>query len=1167
MKTHQLNWLRLSLVALSPCAVPLLFGAEAVKLTAQESDFFEKKIRPVLVENCYKCHSKGSEKVKGGLLLDSRDGLRKGGNTGPGLVPGNPDKSMIIQAVRYTDKDLEMPPNDKKLPAAQIADLEQWVKMGAPDPRTGQDAANVWGLDKAKGKKHWAYQKVVKPKVPEAVSHSSWVQTPVDNFIVAGLVTHGLTPGPKADKVTLIRRATFDLTGLPPTIEELDAYLADNSPDAFVKVVDRLLDSPRYGERWGRYWLDVARYADTKGPVGQMDARYVYSYTYRDYVIRAFNDDLPYDQFVIQQIAADKLDLKDDKRPLAALGFLTLGSRFNNNQQDIIDDRIDVIAKGTMGMTVTCARCHDHKFDPIPTKDYYSLYGVFSSTFEPAEGPLLIPPKNDDAYMKFQRELDIRTKEYEKFRYDIRVNVRTNTISRVGEYLLAIYDFKHYSNPEGMNLGTYLNQKKRLIPEVGNWWSRCWEASTKKHDPVFAAWVEFAAIPGGRRAVADEDLTQASEVAALRQQEKAWAEKAVEIAKKIYANKEPGKPINPIIARAFVNPPTSLNQVAALYSQLFLNAELSWQNAMVAYENKKKLSSNPGPAPAGLSDPNLDQIRQVFHSRSSPAYIDQGRVEFLVGQADQNGGRDRAAYNKIIDVKERHPGSPARALVLNDNPNPGDTYVFLRGNPGSRGPNVPRQFLEILSDDNRQPFKDGSGRLDLAKAIANKDNPLTARVMVNRMWLHHFGEGMVKTPNDFGTRCDPPTHPEMLDYLAWQFVEYGWSMKKMHRLLMQSAVYQQSSDENARFSQIDPNNTWYWQMNRRRLDFESMRDTILAIGGKLDVRMGGPSVRLNADLQVNNESHYSARRTVYGYVDRNNIPDMFRAFDFANPDLTTGKRSSSIVPQQALFMMNSPLVIEQARNLVRRSDFSAKATPEDKVKLLYRLIYQRAPTPAESKLALMYLQSEAVGTSGPLPGRTPWEYGFGEVDSVTKKIKQFYPMERFTNGVWQVTAVRPDQKFGGLHLSVEGGYPGNFPQQAAIRRWTAPQDGYISVDGMLIHQGNAGDGITGQIISSGSGRLGGWNVLSPADAKLPRAQVNTKLPRVQVKAGDTIDFVVDCKGTALGDNFAWAPIVKMDGREYNAKSEFGGAMGPKRLVTWEKFAQVLLETNELTFVN
>ncbi|HEY0551578.1 MAG TPA: DUF1549 domain-containing protein, partial [Verrucomicrobiae bacterium] len=333
-------------------------------------EFFEKKIRPVLVESCYKCHSAQAEKVKGGLLLDTREAVLKGGDTGPALVAGDPEKSLLIKAVRYTDQDLQMPPKDKKLSAEQIANLEAWVKMGAPDPRTnGVKVAPSVVTDQAR--KHWAYQPVRSPALPP-VKNTQWVQSPIDRFILAKLEAKSLTPSPRADKRTLIRRATYDLIGLPPAPEEVDAFISDTSPSAFAKVVDRLLASPHYGERWGRYWLDIARYADTKGYVFEEERRYAFSYTYRDYVIRALNEDVPYDQFIIQQIAADLLPLGDDKRPLAALGFLTLGRRFLNNQPDIIDDRIDVVSRGLMGMTVACARCHDHKFDPIPTKDYYS---------------------------------------------------------------------------------------------------------------------------------------------------------------------------------------------------------------------------------------------------------------------------------------------------------------------------------------------------------------------------------------------------------------------------------------------------------------------------------------------------------------------------------------------------------------------------------------------------------------------------------------------------------------------------------------------------------------------------------------------------------------------------------------------------------------------------
>src|SRR3989454_5667605 len=366
-------------------------------------DFFERKIRPIFVERCYQCHSAQAEKLKGGLLLDTKEGVLKGGDTGPAIVPGNPEKSLLIKAVRYASEDLQMPPKNKKLSDEQIADLEEWVKMGAPDPRTGQGIATP----KNSTSKHWAFQPI-KPVPLAKVRNTRWIQSPVDTFILAKLEEKGITPHPAADKRTLIRRATFDLIGLPPTPAEVDEFIADKSPDAFDHVVERLLDSPHYGERWARYWLDVARYADTKGYIFEEERRYAFAYTYRDYVIRAFNEDLPYDRFLIEQLAADLLPLGDDKRPLAALGYLTLGRRFLNNQPDIIDDRIDVVSRGMLGLTVSCARCHDHKFDPIPTKDYYSLYGVFQSCNEPNDKPLLGTTALPQKYPEYLAEREKR---------------------------------------------------------------------------------------------------------------------------------------------------------------------------------------------------------------------------------------------------------------------------------------------------------------------------------------------------------------------------------------------------------------------------------------------------------------------------------------------------------------------------------------------------------------------------------------------------------------------------------------------------------------------------------------------------------------------------------------------------------------------------------------
>ncbi len=473
--------------------VSLALSAAEAKLTPDQLDFFEKKIRPILVDNCYKCHSHDSEKVKGGLLLDTRDGALKGGDTGPAIVPGDLEKSLLIEAVHYTNKDLQMPPNDRQLETDQIHDLEAWVKMGAPDPRTGSDdGQHKYVVDMDKARKHWSYQPIASPPVPEPEDAEHWARTPVDKFILATLQTKGLTPSPQTDKVTLIRRATFDLIGLPPSPKEVDDFVDDNSPDAFARVVDRLLASPHYGERWGRHWLDLAHFADTQGATGgARDERYPYSYTYRDYVIRAFNEDLPYDQFLIQQIAADKLPLGNDKRPLAAMGFLTLGERFNGQINDVIDDRIDIISKGTMAMTATCARCHDHKFDPILTQDYYALHGVFSSSIEPKEEPLLETPKETPAYLAFQREYANREGALKKYHDELVKNYKAEMVGNSAAYLLALRDFRRKTND--VTRGAFM-EKRGLNPVIALFWDSNMKFFEKKHSPIFAPWIAFCAI-------------------------------------------------------------------------------------------------------------------------------------------------------------------------------------------------------------------------------------------------------------------------------------------------------------------------------------------------------------------------------------------------------------------------------------------------------------------------------------------------------------------------------------------------------------------------------------------------------------------------------------------------------------------------------------------------
>jgi hypothetical protein len=1108
----------------------LMFGradaAPLPKLTAAETEFFESKIRPVLADNCYKCHSAGAEKIKGSLLLDTRDGVLKGGSTGPAVVPGNLDKSLLITAVRYKDKDLQMPPSDKKLPDNVIADLEQWVRMGAPDPRTESVSAKaMYAVDLEKAKKHWAYKPVTKPVVPSVDDPQRWAANDLDRFILAAMQPKGLSPSKRADKVTLIRRATFDLHGLPPTMKEVDDFVNDESANAWPNVIDRLLASPRYGERWGRHWLDLAKYGDTKGPQNQgRDNRYLWSYTYRDWVIRAFNEDVPYDQFLLRQIAADKLNLADS-RDMAAMGFITLGNRLGNNINDIIDDRIDLIGKSTMALTLACARCHDHKFDPIPTKDYYSLHGVFNSCNEPKEGPMLAEPKDTPAYREFKTLLATREAELANFNEKVERELVADMRSKIDDYLLGLHEHRKLTN--GLPRGAFF-QRKGLTPQLGNQWDNYLKGKASKHNPVWAPWFAFEALD-------DKEFTT----------------KARALSANFYANTNKAKPINPLVAKLFVSPPANLAQVAARYASLLSSTAKQWDSTMASYEARKRSATDVDPEPTGFPDKNLEEVRSAAAGKNSPLFVDERITQAFIQRDNKTRDSFNTLQKAVNDVKSTHPGSPARAHVLVDNDKPKDSFVMIKGNAGNRGPVAPRQAPEIIKAS-RVPFKNGSGRLELAQTIASKDNPLTARVLANRTWLHHFGAGLVATPDDFGVRSDAPSHPELLDWLAARFMEDGWSMKSLHRLMMLSATYQQSSDENARFNQIDPDNRYYWQFNRQRLDFEAMRDAILAIGGKLDLTPGGPGVPLDREP-------YPTRRTIYGYVDRTRVPNMSLAFDFANPDLTTGKRNQTIVPQQALFMMNSPLVVEQAKNLTVRSDFKAASGAHEKIKLLYKLIYQRAPSDIEMKLALDYIQGEGATTTANT-GALAWEYGYGEFDAAAKQMKSFVQMGNFNGNAW-VPGNRGNRA-GPVAITAKGGRPGNGPAFAAVRRWTARRDGFISIDGTLGQMSkDASDSARGLIVSSGIGVLGTFS--AP-----PGSPVATKLPRVAVKRGDTIDFVVIGKG-----NFGWSPVVKLEGgragelTEWSAEKDFSGTVSPKHLEPWEKFAQVLLETNELTFIN
>ena len=871
----------------------ILFGilpgfARAAEPTSAQIEFFEKKIRPILAENCYSCH--GEKKQSGGLRLDSAAGLRTGADGTPIVVAGEPAKSKLIAAVKRTG-DYPMPPK-KALPQEAVATLTEWVESGAPIPADRPSGATT------SASRHWAFQAVREPVVPAIADPKQPLRNAIDHFLTAKLGGRRLSLALPADRRTLIRRAYFDLIGLPPTPTEVEAFEKSADPLAWEKLIDQLLASPRYGERWARHWLDLARYADTKGYIFNQDRNYPYAYTYRDYVIRSFNEDMPYDRFIIEQLAADRLPLGSDKRPLAALGFLTLGRRFLGNQQDIIDDRIDVVTRGLMGLTVACARCHDHKYDPIPSADYYSLYGVFASTTEPTDLPLIGEVKRTPEVMDFEKELARREAEYTaevKRRYEAKLK-KLREPKVVAEYLQAVLDSRDMGDQQQRGFA----RERGLNSFALGRWRAYIHQQFQASSPVYAPLAVLAGIPG-----------------------KEFATKAAGVIASL--GKDPRKPVNPLILKALQDTrPKTLKAAVEAVARVIADS-----------------------APTGPLTKEQADVFAVWGA-GGPIDIPFADAEKLGDRADREA---LAAMKRKIDAfKAASPFAPPRAHVLNDLPTPFQPYVFIRGNQANHGPAVPRQAPAVVAS-NRKPFSDGSGRLELAKAIASPENPLTARVMVNRIWASHFGHGLVRTPSDFGTRSEPPTHPELLDWLAAQFVKNGWSIKKLHKIIMLSATYCQASTIPAEVQRLDPDNRLLSHQNRRRLDFEALRDSFLSVAGKLDPTMGGKPVDLF-------KTPFSTRRSVYGLIDRTSFPGTMRTFDVASPDQHAPRRFETTVPQQALFLMNSPFLTEQAKSLYLRLEVANSTTPAAKVTALYRLALSRKPTSEEVSLAIEFTRDD-----------------------------------------------------------------------------------------------------------------------------------------------------------------------------------------------------------------
>lgn len=1101
--------------------------SSATLMADDDVQFFETNVRPVLVEHCQRCH--GPKKQEAGLRLDSRQAVLTGGDNGPALAPGKPDESLLIGAVRHTG-DLQMPP-DGKLDPKTIAVLVDWVRRGAPWPASS-DATDDQLADVQR--RHWAFQPIRNP-TPPVVHDAALEQTPIDRFVLAKLETAGLAPSPPADRQTLIRRVTFDLTGLPPTPQQVATFVNDSAPDAYAKLIDRLLQSPQYGEQWARHWPDVARYADTKGYVyGREERFWVHAPTYRDWVVQAFNRDLPYDQFLLLQIAADQV-APEDRGAAAAMGFLTLGRRFLGVTRDIIDDRIDVVTRGTMGLTVACARCHDHKYDPIPTADYYSLYGVFLNSTEKLS-PIAEPAVRDEAYAAFESELQRRQQKLRETMLTKRSEAAERVRQRVTEYLVAQTELSKYPE-EGFD---QILAATDLIPTLVRRWEAWLALDARSDDPVFLPWQQFATFK------ADE-----------------FSEKSAEYVQRLTAA---GR-VNPRVLSALTPPPASMRDVALRYGELLLETDRQWKAACDA-------ARVAGTAePTQLNAPESEELRQCLYGVGSPCLVPDEAIvstEFYF---------DTATVTELWKLQGEvdrwlieSPLAPAHAVSLVDRELIRPARIFRRGNPANRGPEVTRHFVSVVAGPNPTPFTQGSGRLELARAIVDPTNPLTARVWVNRVWQHHFGAGLVRTASDFGVRADAPSHPELLDWLAARFVADGQSTKSLHRLILLSNTYQQRSDgpldiaARERANQADPENRLLSRMNVRRLTFEEFRDSLLAVAGRLDLEMGGRGSDLFAD---NGTLH--RRRTLYGLVDRQFLPATFRVFDFANPDLHIPQRSETTVPQQALFALNHPFVAQQAQALVVEIGRDGVSDPAEKIRRLYRAAYQRDPTPGQLDAALAFLRADAEDpTPAPPVNVLAWQYGYGELDETAKRLKDFHALPYFSGSAWQGGAQWPDAALGWVQLTAQGGHPGNDLQHCCVRRWVAPHDGTFSVSSAPIHEVAAGNGIRCWIFSSRGGVL--------ASLALHNQRQEMNVESIVLRSGDTLDFVVDTNAELNNDQYLWAPVVyeASTGAEaataapksWEAEQDFSGMLPvPTLLNRWEQLAQVLLIANELVFID
>lgn len=904
------------------------------------TEFFEKKVRPVLVANCAKCHNPKAQVAE--LDLTTAEGFARGGASGALINKEKPEESRLLKVISYDDK-LKMPPTGK-MKETEIAALTEWVKMGAPWPSAKTEAAVSEAKSEKKStreftdeeKKFWAYQPLAHPSVPK-VKNPAWVKSPIDAFLLAELEKKNLQPAPPADKLTLLRRATYDLTGLPPNDTEIKNFLADNSPNAFEKVVERLLASPRYGEKWGRNWLDVARYADSTG--NDEDHRYPFAWRYRDYVIEAFNNDLPYDQFIREQLAGDLLPSKEgatengetvNRRGIIATGFLALGPKAVAQQDkkkmlyDVYDEQVDVTTKAFLGQTVACARCHNHKFDAILTKDYYSLINIFASTRSFS---------NPDSHVSaiFEKPL-VPKAEWERYQ-----TARSEHLGKEKGVRLEIDEIVHaVKQPAAKQFAPRVAEFMLATHKVYNDGLKPEEAARQANLPedVLKRWVKF---------LKPEDLTP--------QHLLAWR-KATDA------------------TRA---------EVAQKYQQDFQSRLHEWDETVAKWraeyqkaqaENKKSLPDKP------MFEAGDDRFFDgVYFDAEGPFNISpKDKTKFTAAQQE----RISELQKKLEALKKSAPAEPEVACAIEDG-EPVKQPVFIRGDYNSHGEDAPKAFPAILAAFDTKPNFTGSGRLQLAEWMVQPEHPLTGRVMVNRIWQWHFGEGLVRTPDNFGKTGERPTHPELLDYLSREFVKRGWSMKAMHRLMMLSSAYQMASVNPALAADADPDNRLLTRFNRRRLMVEEMRDGLLAIGGTIDLTMGGSLQQGRGTDGENNQGRLSLnpekvkRRTVYLPLRRANLSTLLNLFDFGDATSMAGKRQLTNVSTQALFWLNSEFLTDRSAEVAQSLLAQAGATDAARVESLYLHVLNRQAEKDEIEQALKYVSAFRQKFAGEQAETKAWQ--------------------------------------------------------------------------------------------------------------------------------------------------------------------------------------------------